>query len=89
MIDGLAVGSPISPPVANVLEKFEKGALATFEKEKRKYWRRYVDDVIAEVKVSVVNEMLMHLNSRHENIRFTMEVEEDGRLPMLDVILHR
>ena len=48
-----------------------------------------MDDVIAVVKVSVVNEMLMHLNSRHENIRFTMDVEEDGRLPMLDVVLHR
>ena len=71
------------------MDKFEKEALATFKKEKPKHWRRYVDDVITVMKVSVVNEMLMHLNSRHENTRFTMEVEEDGRLPMLDVVLHR
>ena len=90
MLDRLAMESPVSPPVANIfMDKFEKEALATFEKEKPKHWRRFVDDVIAVVKVSVVNELLMHLNSRHENIRFTMEVEEDGRLPMLDVVLHR
>jgi hypothetical protein len=30
-----------------------------------------------------------HLNSIHKNIRFTMEIEENGRLPFLDVLVTR
>ena len=56
MEDGLAMGSPVSPPVANLfMAEFEEEALETFEDEKPKKWRRYVDDVIAVVKRSVVN----------------------------------
>ena len=57
--DGLTMGSPVSPPVANLfMEKFEIEALASFEKEKPKHWRRYVDDVLAVVKASVANDLL-------------------------------
>ena len=74
MEDGLAMGSPVSPPVANLfMEKFEIESLASFEKEKPKHWHRYVDDVLAVVKASVANDLLIHLNSCHKNIRFTME----------------
>ena len=90
MEDGLAMGSPVSPPVANLfMAEFEESALASFEKEKPKKWQRYVDDVISIVKRSLVRELLEHLNSRHKNILFTFEIEKDGCLPMLDLVLHR
>ena len=63
--------------------------METFEDEKPKKWRRYIGDVIAVVKRYVLNELLAHLNSCQVNIKFTVEVEQDGRLPMMDVILHR
>ena len=79
MEDGLAMGSPVSPPVANLfMAEFEESALASFEKEKPKKWQRYVDDAISIVQRSLVRELLEHLNSRHKNILFTFEIEKDG-----------
>ena len=90
MEDGLAMGSPVSPPVANLfMAEFEKEAIESFENEKPRKWNRYVDDVISIMKRSLVGDLLKHLNSRHKNINFTVEVEEEGRLPMLDLVLHR
>ena len=90
MEDGLAMGSPVSPPVANLfMAEFEKEALESFEEVKPRKWNRYVDDVISIMKRSLVGDLLQHLNCRHNNIEFTVEVEEEGRLPMLDLVLHR
>jgi hypothetical protein len=29
------------------------------------------------------------MNSQHPNILFAMEIEKDGRLPFLDILIHR
>ena len=79
MQDGLAMASPISPPVANLfMEELESKALASFKKGKPKHWRRYVDDVLAVIKASVANKSLIHLNSQHSGVTFTMEIQLDG-----------
>lgn len=36
-----------------------------------------------------VHDKLQPLNEQHENIRFTMDEEEDSRLPFLDVEIKR
>ncbi|XP_037299336.1 uncharacterized protein LOC119190756 [Manduca sexta] len=45
-MDGVAMGSPIAPVVANIfMEWFEERALSTTE-DKPRFWWRYVDDVL-------------------------------------------
>ena len=89
--DGVAMGSPLSPAIANFfMERFEEEALNTAP-WKPLYYFRYVDDTFAiwphgEEKL---HQFLEHLNSRHPNIRFTCEMEENGQLPFLDVLLRR
>jgi hypothetical protein len=44
-----------------------------FMNEKPRFYRRYVDDVIAIVEKGKAEETLKLLNSMHENIEFTVE----------------
>src|SRR5579859_3284631 len=88
---GMAMGSPLSPLMANMfMEWFEQRAIDTAPK-KPKMWLRYVDDVYCQWQhgKESLQGLLDHLNGIHPNIRFTMEVEQDGKLPFLDVNIER
>ena len=88
--DGLAMGAPASPAIANIyMASLEKRALETWNGTKPKTWYRFVDDIFSIVKQSQVNDFLKHLNEQHPSIRFTMELEKDKKLPFLDVTVHR
>ena len=52
-------------------------------------WLRYVDDVFAVINKNSEEEILSLLNTKHTNIKFTMEMESDGKLPFLDLLLMR
>ncbi|XP_046393594.1 uncharacterized protein LOC124161325 [Ischnura elegans] len=87
--EGAAMGSPLSPVVANLfMEKFEKEALESCEK-KPKLWLRYVDDtfVIWPHGVQELQVFLRHLNSQHHGIQFTMDMEKEQSLNFLDVLV--
>ena len=87
--DGLPMGSPASPAIANIfMSQLEEDALKSFDGAPN-VWHRYVDDVFSIVKKSLVEKLLVHLNSQHESIIFTLEKEEDGKLPLMDLMLHR
>nr|XP_060615776.1 uncharacterized protein LOC132765511 [Anolis sagrei ordinatus] len=89
--DGVAMGSPLSPVIANFyMEHFEKQALETATK-KPTIWFRYVDDTftIWSHGEEELNRFLDHLNSIHPKIQFTMEKENEGRLPFPDVLVIR
>ena len=48
---GCAMGSPISPIVANLyLEKFESVGLENYSRSKPKLWLKYVDDTFVVIK---------------------------------------
>ncbi|XP_011069268.1 PREDICTED: uncharacterized protein LOC105155067 [Acromyrmex echinatior] len=88
---GAAMGSPISPVIANIfMEHFEKEALKKAPK-KPEVWFRYVDDtfVIWRHGRSELRKFLIHLNKQHPNIRFTIDIEENGKLPFLDVLVSK
>ena len=36
-----------------------------------------------------IEELLSHLNKQHERIKFTVEIEQNGRLPIMDLLLQR
>ena len=52
-------------------------------------WKRYVDDTIAVIKLSSIEHVLSILNSFHQNIEFTYELEQNGKINFLDLMLIR
>lgn len=85
------MGSPLSPILANLfMAEFEHRALES-AMYKPKLWLRYVDDtlVIWPHGREKLREFLQHLNTRHPNIKFTVETEEESQLPFLDVMIIR
>ena len=76
-VEGIAMGSPLSPIVANIyMEMFEKRALE-LSPLKPKRWKRHVDDtdVIWPHRKNTLDQFLQHLNNLNNNIKFTMEIE--------------
>ena len=89
--DGAAMGSPISPVVANIYMEFlEQEALETAQ-TKPDIWLRYVDDTFVHWphSRSDLDMFLDHLNSLCPSIQFTMEIEDERKLPFLDVQVTR
>ncbi|XP_064073285.1 uncharacterized protein LOC135193669 [Vanessa tameamea] len=88
-IDGVAMGSPVAPLVANIwMEHFEEIAMSTAKAVTTiKLWKRYVDDVFAIIKgdSDSATNFLNHLNSIHRKIKFTCEMEKNRKMAFLDV----
>ena len=83
------MGSPLSPVIANIyMEDFEAKALNSFPLTPEE-WKRYVNDIFAKWRHGrvLLEDFLAHLNSLSEHIKFTMEMEEEGKLAFLDVLL--
>ena len=90
LTDGLAMGSPLSPCVANLfMAKLEETALANADLKKPTCWFRFVDDVFSIIRKDAVESFLLYLNQQHPAIQFTMEVEKDRKLPFLDITVCR
>ena len=86
--EGAAMGSPISPIVANLfMEDFEIRALTT-SPSTPKLWKRFVDDAFTVINKTHKETFLEHLNSVNSNIQFTSEEPcEDGSIPFLDMLI--
>ena len=86
-VDGVAMGSPLGPALANLFMGFhEKEWLNSEEGSKIRHYRRYVDDIFCMVDNEVdAQNFLTFLNSQHSSIKFTMEKEVNKILPFLDV----
>ena len=88
-VDGVAMGSPLGPVLANLfMGVHEKIWLRDFKGAPVLFYKRYVDDIFCmfgkkEDAISFLN----YLNTKHPNIKFTLECEENGRLAFLDVLV--
>ena len=86
---GCAMGSPVSPVVANLcMEAIEEVAINTSE-VKPKVWKRYVDDSFCIIKRNAVNSFHTTLNSIDPHISFTIEEESDQQIAFLDTLVSR
>ena len=84
-IDGVAMGSPLGPVLANVfMVELEKQVLPLLA-GKVSSWERYVDDTFTFVKKGEIDNVINILNGFHEDVQFTHEVEKDGTIAFLDV----
>ena len=83
-----AMGSPISPIVANLyMENFEIRAISTSPHHSL-MWKRYVDDTCVVIKAAHKQEFLEHINSIDPHIQFTSEDSRpDGSMPFLDMLI--
>ena len=86
--EGAAMGSPISPLVANIyMEEFEKQAISTSTTPPI-LWKRYVDDTFTIINKNSKDSFLENLNSINPKIQFTCEeTREDGSMPFLDILV--
>ena len=88
-IDGVAMGSPLDPVLANLFVGFhEKQWLSDFTYSIVLLYRRYVDDIICLFYCE--NDAIKFfdfLNTRHPNIKFTFVKQVDGKLAFLDILL--
>ena len=81
-VDGVAMGSPLGPLMANTFMCSVEEKLAR-ENRLTSFYKSYMDDTLALVRdLSEANDLLTRLNEAHPSIQFTMEVAIDGRLPL-------
>ena len=88
-VDGVSMGSPLAPVLANLLVGHnEKDWIENYKGSKILFYRRYVDDTfcICEREQDAVF-FYNYINSQHPNIRFSMEGEVDNKLAFLDVLV--
>jgi hypothetical protein len=89
--EGTAMGSSVSPIVSNIfMEQFEKLALDSAQ-YRPPLWLRYVDVtfVVWPHGSEQLQIFLNHLNSLRPSNQFTMEIESDGAIPFLDILVIR
>ena len=88
-IDGVAMGSPLGPALANIFVGFHERRLFKSVKKPWMYFR-YVDDTFICCKdEDECNNLFSSLNSLHPALRFTMEKEQNNCLPFLDVLVEK
>ena len=87
-IDGVAMGSPLGPSLANAfLSYYEKNWLNNCPQGfKPVFYRRYVDDIFLLFKsIDHLKYFQDFLNCCHINMLFSMEIEKENKLSFLDV----
>ena len=90
--DGVAMGSPLGPTLANVFlcyheQQWLYDCPTAF---KPIYYKRYVDDIFVLLpESSCLPSFKEYLNNKHPNMNFTSEEETENQLPFLDVFVKR
>jgi hypothetical protein len=90
-VDGVAMGSPLGPLFANAfMANFEKMHMSKLRELGVNIWLRYVDDIFATMdNKHQAEKILEYLNNQHSNLRFTIEHENENKLPFLDTCVNR
>ena len=88
-IDGVAMGSPLAPVLANVfMGHNEANWIKDFNGIKPLFYKRYVDDILAVFNnQDEASNFFNHINQQHPNIKFTMETNVNHKIPFLDTLI--
>ena len=86
-VEGVAMGSPISPIFAMYMEHFEEKALRSATNPPW-VWYRFVDDTWVIQQQASKQAFLQHINSIYPAIKFTVEgTQGNGAIPFLDTLI--
>ena len=88
-IDGVAMGSPLAPVLANLFMGYNENLwLNNYSLNKPKFYIRYVDDILTVFdNENDAKHFLDYLNRQHKNIKFTIEKQVNNSIPFLDVLI--
>lgn len=86
-IDGSAMGSNISPPIAKLVVNKGLGKVCHLFPSELKLFMNYVDDFLAIIPKDEIDKVHECLNSFHPRIQFTVEHENNKCIPFLDVLI--
>ena len=87
-IDGVAMGSPLGPILANIFVGHCESKID--EQLWPQFYNRFVDDTFSIFPAEDQADMFHKaLNKVHPALRFTVEAESEGKLPFMDVLVHR
>ena len=91
---GLAMGSPLSPILAEIfLKNLEENHISKHPLYMKHVlsWHRFVDDILVFFSGTMrdSDDLLKYLNSIHSHITFTVELESERSLPFLDLRIGR
>ena len=88
-VGGVAMGSPLDPVLTNIFMVELETSVIPILSNKVKLWKRFVDDTCCLARSEYIDKILSTLNSFHENIKLTIEIEKDNTIPFLDILIRR
>ena len=89
-VDGVAMGSPLGQPHIFICSFGSKWLRNYANDFKPVFYRRYIYDIfVLFSSPDHADKFREYLLSKHPNIKFSIQKEEDGRLPFLDINIFR
>lgn len=87
-IDGMAMGSPLGPIFANIFLSHFEGGWLNGAPVRPLLYKRYVDDTLWLLPAdSDITSLMQYMNSRHPNMRFTVENENNGAINFIGLTI--
>ena len=86
-IDGVSMGSPLKPVLANIIMTELESTIVKelVDKSLVKLYMRYADDTLLLVKDKDINYIHKRLASFDKNIKYTVDTFPDGNVHFLDI----
>ena len=81
------MGSLLGPVLAEIFMVHLERTLMPELQKFMKPCKRYVDDTITYIKLDFITNNINILNKFHQNIKFTYEVQHNGKIPFLAVLM--
>ena len=87
--NGVAMGTPIAPLLADICMNWVTNKTSKSHVQPKVFFR-YVDDCLAIFSnQEEIKQFYQEINNIHTNIKFTYELEKNGKIPFLDVFIEK